>query len=112
MLNTMVMSVFERTREIGILRAIGWRPSRVVRMILMESMLLSLGGAIVGTAGGIGLTLLLSRMPFVNGAIQNSVSPVIIAKGFIIALLVGLIGAAYPAFRGARLLPTEAIRHE
>jgi len=112
MLNTMIMSVFERTREIGILRAIGWRPSRVIRMILMESVLLSLGGAIVGTVGGIGLTLLLSRLPLANGAIPNSLSPAIMAKGFIIALVVGLLGAAYPAFRGARLLPTEAIRHE
>jgi putative ABC transport system permease protein len=112
MLNTMVMSVFERTREIGILRAIGWQPSRVMRMILMESMLISVGGAIVGTAGGIGLTLLLSQMPFAKGAIQNSVSPGIMVKGFAIALVVGLLGAAYPAFHGTRLLPTEAIRHE
>jgi putative ABC transport system permease protein len=81
-------------------------------MILMESVLLSLGGAIVGTMGGIGLTLLISRLPLASGAIQNTVSPVIMAKGFIIALVVGLVGAAYPAFRGARLLPTEAIRHE
>ena len=54
-LNTMFMSVFERTREIGILRAIGWRPSRVMRMILMESVLLSIGGGIVGTLGGLGV---------------------------------------------------------
>ena len=59
-LNTMFMSVFERTREIGILRAIGWRPSRVMRMILMESVLLSIGGGIVGTLGGLGMIKLLS----------------------------------------------------
>jgi putative ABC transport system permease protein len=112
MLNTMVMSVFERTREIGILRAIGWRPSRVMRMILLESVLLSLGGGVVGTVAGLGLTMVLSHMPIVQGAIQGSISPGIIVKGFIIALVVGLIGAAYPAFRAARLLPTEAIRHE
>ena len=55
MLNTMVMSVFERTREIGILRAIGWGRWRVVRMILMESILLSLTGGMVGTAGAIAI---------------------------------------------------------
>jgi putative ABC transport system permease protein len=106
------MSVFERTREIGILRAIGWRPWRVMRMILTESVLLSLGGGVVGTAGGIGLILLLSRLPQVNGLIEGRIAPDIILKAFIIALLVGLVGAAYPAYRGARLLPTEAIRHE
>jgi putative ABC transport system permease protein len=112
MLNTMVMSVFERTREIGILRAIGWRPWRVMQMILMESVLLSLAGGIAGTAGALGLIWGLSRLPQVNGAIRATASPMIVLTGFAIALLVGLIGAAYPAYRGARLLPTEALRHE
>ena len=61
MLNTMVMSVFERTREIGILRAIGWGRWRVVRMILMESILLSLTGGVVGTAGAVALTHVLGQ---------------------------------------------------
>ena len=73
-LNTMFMSVFERTREIGILRAIGWRPSRVMQMILMESVLLSIGGGVVGTVGGLGLIKLLSRLPTVNGVVQAAIS--------------------------------------
>ena len=56
MLNTMIMSVSERTREIGILRAIGWRKRRIVRMILVESVLLSLSGGLIGTIGGVGVT--------------------------------------------------------
>jgi putative ABC transport system permease protein len=112
MLNTMVMSVFERTREIGILRAIGWRPRRVMRMILMESLILSISGGIVGTIGAITLTWSLSRVPAVGGFVRGDISIAVIVQGFAIALLVGLIGAAYPAYRGARLMPTEAIRHE
>jgi putative ABC transport system permease protein len=111
-LTVMLMSVFERTREIGILRAIGWRPWRVIRMILMESVILSLAGAVVGSVGALGLVWALSRLPQVNGAIPSTASPQIIATGFMIALVVGLFGAAYPAYRGARLLPTEALRHE
>jgi putative ABC transport system permease protein len=111
-LNTMFMSVFERTREIGILRAIGWRPRRVMRMILMESVLLSIGGGIVGTAAGLGFITLLSRFPVVNGVVQAAITPAIVAEGFAIAVLVGVIGALYPAFRGSCLLPTEALRHE
>jgi len=112
MLNTMVMSVFERTREIGILRAIGWGRWRVVRMILMESILLSIVGGIVGTAGAVLLIHILSNQPAASGMIDSYVAPGVIAQGFIIALCVGLLGAAYPAYRGAQLLPTEALRHE
>jgi putative ABC transport system permease protein len=112
MLNTMVMSVFERTREIGILRAIGWRRGRVVKMILMESVLLSIGGGIIGTVSALLLIHFLSSLPSVSGLISGNISWTVIGQGFMIALLVGLIGAAYPAYRGAQLLPTEAIRHE
>jgi len=112
MLNTMVMSVFERPREIGILRAIGWGRWRVVRMILMESILLSVAGGVVGTAGAVLLTRVLSKQPAVAGMIDGRMAPAVIVQGFIIALCVGLVGAAYPAYRGAQLLPTEALRHE
>lgn len=111
-LNTMIMSVFERTREIGILRAIGWRKARVVRLILYESILLSIAGAAVGIVAAIVLTRALTWWPLVNGLVRGNVSPQVIAQGVLIALAVGLIGGAYPAYRGAHLLPTEALRHE
>jgi putative ABC transport system permease protein len=112
MLNTMIMSVFERTKEIGILRAIGWRRARILRMILFESVLLSAGGAVVGIVVAVIGTRLLSTLPVVSGMIQGSISPVVMGEGFVIALLVGLVGGIYPAYRGSRLLPTEALRHE
>jgi putative ABC transport system permease protein len=111
-LNTMVMSVFERTREIGILRAIGWRKSRVVRLILSESLLLSVAGAAAGIAAALFLTHALTWWPLVNGLIKGEVAPAVLIQGFFIALAVGLIGGAYPAYRGAHLPPTEALRHE
>ena len=111
-LNTMFMSVLERTREIGILRAIGWRRGRIVRMILSESLLVSLIGAAFGTIGAVGLTKFLSTLPVASGVIEGTVPPHVIVEGWIVALLVGLVGAAYPAYRSARLLPTIALRHD
>jgi putative ABC transport system permease protein len=111
-LNTMIMSVLERTREIGILRAIGWRKNRVIRLILYESVLLSLLGAAIGIFAAVLLTRSLTWWPQVNGLVRGDVSAVVIFQGFLIALAVGLIGGAYPAYRGAQLLPTEALRHE
>ena len=112
MLNTMIMSVSERTREIGILRAIGWRQSRIVRMILMESFLLSICGGAIGSLAAIGLTNLLSRHPAVAGLIDTEITGNVVVFGIISAMCVGILGAVYPAYRGAKLLPTEALRHE
>ncbi|MBN1395998.1 MAG: ABC transporter permease [Pirellulales bacterium] len=112
MLNTMIMSVSERTREIGILRAIGWGRLRIVRMILVEAFLLSLCGGVLGSIAAIGLTRALSQHPDVAGLIDAHIGPGVIAFGIVCSLLVGVLGAAYPALRGAQLLPTEALRHE
>jgi putative ABC transport system permease protein len=111
-LNTMIMSVYERTREIGILRAVGWRPSRIVRLVLYESLLLSLAGAGLGIAGAIALVSVLSSLPAAGGYIRPGVSWAVVGQGLLTAVAVGLIGGAYPAMRGARLRPTEALRHE
>jgi putative ABC transport system permease protein len=111
-LNTMIMSVAERTREIGILRAIGWRQGRIVRMILLESVLLSLCGGAIGAIAAIGVTNLLGRNSAVAGLIDTHITASVLVFGVSSALCIGILGAAYPAYRGARLLPTEALHHE
>jgi putative ABC transport system permease protein len=112
MLNTMIMSVFERTKEIGTLRAIGWKRSRIIKMVIGESMLLSLGGAIVGSLGGILLVKILTQLPNAAGIVSGRVAMPVIAEGFLVAILVGVFGAIYPAVWSANLLPTEALRRK
>ncbi len=112
MLNTMIMSVMERTREIGILRAIGWPKRRIIAMVLGEASILGLLGALVGALGAIAVTYLLTFSPRVNGFIEAGIPLSAIGLGLAISLFIGLAGGVYPAIAAARLLPTEAIRHE
>lgn len=111
-LNTMIMSVVERIAEISVLRALGWRKSRVVRMILEESVALSLVGATLGTLAAVVVTRWLATLPAVGGIIGGDIAPVVIAKGYLIALLLGLLGGLYPAYYATRLPPAQGIRHE
>jgi putative ABC transport system permease protein len=112
-INTMIMSVYERTREIGVLKAVGWKDRRILGMILGESIVLTLIAAVVGTVVGIvGVEVILSLSPSVGGVITPSFAPDIFLRAFGVAFLVGIIGGLYPAYRASRLAPTEALRYE
>lgn len=112
MINTMSTAVFERTREIALLRAIGWRRSRVMRLILLESVLLSVAGAVLGSLLALGVTNLLSLIPASGRIVAGNVDWSVIAKGFSIALGVGILGGLGPALRAMQLQPTVGLRHE
>ncbi len=111
-LNTMLMSVLERTREIGVLRALGWRRRRVLGMIINESLLLGLLGGAVGILVAYGLTFLLNQIPMIGSVFAARWEFVIFLRALMVASLLGLIGGLYPAYRATRLQPVEALRYE
>jgi putative ABC transport system permease protein len=110
--NTMAMSVFERTREIGILRAIGWKTWRVLMLIQVEATVLGFVGGIIGIGFGWGALHLLSTLPETASIVSTNLPPLHLAQSMIISVLSGLIAGAYPAWRGAHLSPVEALRHD
>ncbi len=112
-INVMIMSVFERTREIGVLKAVGWRSSRILTMILGESIILTLTAALVGIIMGvIGIETLLLVAGAAGSTFKPELTVNILIRALGIALLVGIIGGLYPAYRASRLPPTEALRYE
>ncbi|HEX9074208.1 MAG TPA: FtsX-like permease family protein, partial [Anaerolineae bacterium] len=112
MMNAMLMSVYERTREIGTLRALGWRRRRVVWMIVREALLLSLLGGLAGILLGVGLGTLIGMEPSMGSYLTGSYSFTLFAQAILVALVLGGIGALYPAWRASSLSPIEALRYE
>jgi len=107
-MNIMLVSVTERTREIGVRKAIGAKRNNILWQFLIEAMTLSGSGGLLGIALGIGTALLigaLSPLPF-------GVSPLFIFLGFMVAVTVGLAAGIYPAFRAASVDPIESLRYE
>jgi ABC-type transport system, involved in lipoprotein release, permease component len=108
---TMMKAVSERTREIGVLRAIGWTKQRIMLMILGESLVLSVIAIVIGLIVGIGLVEIIAASNIMKG-IEPAFSAYLLLKGIGVALLLGLLGGIYPAYRASRLAPTEALRYE
>ncbi|MCB0203676.1 MAG: ABC transporter permease [Anaerolineae bacterium] len=112
MMNTMVMSVFERTREIGVLRALGWRRGRVMRLILSEAVVLSILGGLLGVLLGVALVQAAASMPGYGALMTGRYSAGLFAQGMLTAILLGTVGGIYPAWWASKLTPIEALRYE
>jgi ABC-type antimicrobial peptide transport system permease subunit len=107
--NTLVLTVFERTREIGMLRAVGMTRRQVRRMIRHESVITALIGGALGIVLGVVLgALLVARVEFIEFALPTG-QIVVFA---IMAIIVGIIAAIFPARRAARLDPLQALQYE
>ena len=111
-LNTMLMAVLERTRELGILRALGWPARAVLGLILREAVLIGLLGGAAGTLVAFTLTALMRMAPMVGEALEPRWEWDVFVRAFAVALLLGLAGGLYPAYRATRLQPVEALRYE
>lgn len=109
-MNTMLMAVFERRQEISILLAIGWKRSRIVSMILLESAILGfLGGAIGVACGAIGVQFLQST-PALRGLLEADLSIGLFLTSLAMAALIGVLSGLYPAWRSSRLNPSAALQ--
>ena len=107
-MNIMLVSVMERTREIGVRKAIGARRRDILSQILIESVTLSGVGAVVGVGVGIGLTFLVRTLSPLPAAVDAKW----IALGVSLGVIVGVVSGVYPAVRASKLAPVDALRHE
>jgi putative ABC transport system permease protein len=109
-MNTMLMTVFERKQEICILLAIGWKRGRIIRMILWESALLGLLGGIAGVLIGVVGVKVVETMPSIHGLLEPDLSAGLLAVSVAIAVAVGVLSGLYPAWRSSLLTPSLAMQ--
>ena len=107
-MNIMLAKVTERTREIGIRRAIGARRNQIVSQFLIETMVLSISGGIIGI--GLGLFIPWIVTAFAGMPTVVTIQSIVLALG--ISVTVGIVFGIYPAMRASRLDPIVALRHE
>jgi putative ABC transport system permease protein len=111
-MNTIIMSVFERTREIGVLRAIGWKRKRIMAMIMCESFFIGLLSAICGIALGLAVIFIVMQTSMGKSWLTMNYDPNILIQAVVVSFCVVFIGAIYPAYKASKLQPTEALRYE
>jgi len=115
-MNIMLVSVTERTREIGIRKAVGAKDFDILKQFVVESVTISLFGGALGVGGGLLTSTLVGRLPvfqtFSQGEWKSEISPGAILMCFAFTTAVGIFFGIYPALKAARLNPVEALRYE
>ena len=123
-LNTILMSVIERTRELGIMMALGTRPSRIISLIMIETAIMGLTGIILGVSGGMSLLSYFNKkgidfskwseglrtIPFHPTTIYPIIEPMSFYLAIGVVFVSAVVSALYPAYKAARLRPVEAMR--
>ena len=110
--NTLALSVFERTREIGLLRAVGTTRPQIQRMVFIESVLIAVFGAVLGMAIGVAYGVLLQRVLAPQGITELGIDYVQLAGFVLLAAVGGILAAVWPAWRASRLNVLKAIATE
>ena len=103
----MLLSLFERTREFGLMRAVGWTRRRTVGLLLGESLLLATAGAAIGVALSFAITIVLENLPALKGVLHPNFTQGAFWRALFTALIMTLVGALYPTTRAALLLPSR-----
>jgi putative ABC transport system permease protein len=110
--NTMLLSFFERTREFGVMRAVGWSRRRVLVLVVLEALVISVLGAALGVALSFIATIALQELSSLRGFLDPQYTAHIFWRALYIAMGIGFLGAIYPSARAALLRPLDALRHE
>lgn len=108
-MNTMLATIAQRTREIGLRRAIGAKKRHIIRQFVVETLVLTVGGGVIGIGLGVSLSKII---PILVPTYVTIISVHSIIMAFSVSVLVGIIFGLYPAYRAANIDPIEALRYE
>ncbi len=111
-MNIMLVSVTERTREVGLRKAVGAKRSHILNQFLLEASIMSAIGGALGVAAGWGVSRIIPNLDIAGQKIPTSMDPITVLLSLGVAVITGLIFGVYPAYRAARLNPIDALRYE
>jgi len=109
---TLLMAVNERTYEIGVLAALGWSDFGILSLILLEGLLMTAVGAVLGLGLGMGIMQVASHTAVAAGYLRPYITLALVARTVSLTIAIGTLGALYPAWRATRLDPAEALRRQ
>ncbi len=111
-MNTMLMSVSERTREFGLLKAMGAETRDILFLTMTEAAVMGMLGGVIGIASGATAIHLLNQWLEARGTILFTITPRLVIAAIVFATALGIASGTYPAYRAARMSPMEALRYE